>query len=631
MKKWLKVLVAFADDLKKRLNVSAALDLAKRLIPLSQAVIFLLIVLAGFNIMVDPFGVFRDDIYQWDSYNFTNNPKTAKIEYLEDHKTEFDSFVIGAASASSYAPKELDEYMNARFYNLCSNDSSNKYYRDLANYLIANYDVKNILLNVGLPEADTTKHVRNSLSTQEHYKVSGGSGLGFYLQYALCNPKLSIDKMKATKNDKYLPSSIDAFIPETGCYDMRVRNIEKISDLNVYETKHQNNFDLQTDDNTLSSVQEAVDMVSYINELCEKSGVNLTVVFSPVSQAQWKLYDEASIVDYKKQLAGVADYWDFSYSSVSLDDRYFYDGYNFRNAVGTMVLARIFNDEAAYYPDDFGTYITSVDTIPNPETVSADKNDYCVDVPIILYHNITREQPNGSSITLSGFTAQIEALKKAGYNTVSFDQIMDYVYNGGTLPKNPICITFDDGYLSNYELAFPVLKKYQMKATIFVIGASVGHKENYKDTKFPITPHFNYAEAKKMIDSGLISVQSHTYDMHQWPAYEGAENVRKDMSKFAGESDEAFASAIKQDFLLATSDLVSGTGEKNNVLAYPAGVFSNLTEVTLHELGVKVTLSTDTNCKNTVIRGLPQSLYAMCRFSIDDRVSTDGLLKLLQQ
>ncbi len=54
-----------------------------------------------------------------------------------------------------------------------------------------------------------------------------------------------------------------------------------------------------------------------------------------------------------------------------------------------------------------------------------------------------------------------------------------------------------------------------MKATIFAIGVSIG-KDTYKDTDHAMTPHFGAAEMQEMVDSGLISIQSHTYDMHQW-------------------------------------------------------------------------------------------------------------------
>lgn len=85
---------------------------------------------------------------------------------------------------------------------------------------------------------------------------------------------------------------------------------------------------------------------------------------------------------------------------------------------------------------------------------------------------------------------------------------------GEALPEKPVVITFDDGYQSNYEYAYPILKKYGMKATIFVIGSSVG-KDEYKDTGLPMLPHFGVSEAREMENSGLISIQSHTYDLHQ--------------------------------------------------------------------------------------------------------------------
>lgn len=130
-------------------------DLKKWLILLAAAVTFLLLVLAGFNILVDPFGVFGDEIYHWDSYNFTNNPKTAKIEYLKEHKTEFGFLCDRLRHPPPHmTPKSLMNTWMHISITCAANDSSNKYYRDLADYLIANYEVKNILLNVGISEAD---------------------------------------------------------------------------------------------------------------------------------------------------------------------------------------------------------------------------------------------------------------------------------------------------------------------------------------------------------------------------------------------------------------------------------------------------------------------------------------------
>ncbi|MCI4060967.1 polysaccharide deacetylase family protein, partial [Bacillus cereus] len=61
-------------------------------------------------------------------------------------------------------------------------------------------------------------------------------------------------------------------------------------------------------------------------------------------------------------------------------------------------------------------------------------------------------------------------------------------------------ITFDDGYTDNYQDAYPVLKKYGMKATIFMIGKSIGHKH-----------HLTEDQMKEMAKHG-ISIESHTID-----------------------------------------------------------------------------------------------------------------------
>ena len=134
-----------------------------------------------------------------------------------------------------------------------------------------------------------------------------------------------------------------------------------------------------------------------------------------------------------------------------------------------------------------------------------------------------------------------------------------------------------------------------------------------------------------MLRSGLISIQSHTFDMHQWAPYEDTDRVRETVSKLPGESDEAFAAALTEDFKRFSSELMEKTGQPTRVLAYPQGAYSVLSEVVLHELGVKVTLSTNAERVNTVVRGLPQSLYALNRFAVDEHTTPAELLSLLGQ
>ena len=91
-------------------------------------------------------------------------------------------------------------------------------------------------------------------------------------------------------------------------------------------------------------------------------------------------------------------------------------------------------------------------------------------MPVLLYHHIVEgdnAEYSDSIISAGLFEKHLAALKEAGYQTVSLKQLEDYVYKGAELPDNPICITFDDGYYSNYEYAFPLLEKYDAEA-VFV-------------------------------------------------------------------------------------------------------------------------------------------------------------------
>ena len=72
----------------------------------------------GFNYWVDPFGVFSHKSLEWPSYEMTINPRTAKITYLKDHHQDYDSYILGCSSTSSFPVESLNSYLDASFYNM---------------------------------------------------------------------------------------------------------------------------------------------------------------------------------------------------------------------------------------------------------------------------------------------------------------------------------------------------------------------------------------------------------------------------------------------------------------------------------------------------------------------------------
>lgn len=605
----------------------------KWLVLFAAAVVLVLALCAGFNILVDPFGVFGDPILNWYSYDETNNPRVAKLAYLEEHHQEYDSYVIGSSSAASYNVEELNRYLDANFYNLFVYGCDTKDYCEFAAYLLEHYEVKHLVLNLGINEANSYDEGEGDPNEQMHALASGKSLPLFYLKYAFCNPQYSIDKVKAKLQDTELPQVFDVFDTPSGCYDKRVRDVEKIGDPAVYTAAHREDFVVSEDTASLPYIQECVQSVAEIRDLCQAKGVDLIVIASPVYSAQWEVYDQATLLEYKMSLAQVVDYWDFSCTPISYDSRYFYDATHFRNTVGTMVLAEIFGNDQVYRPERFGAYITAdtcqayfEDLFASPPV--PEESSYTVDVPVLLYHHFSTQSDSDMVVTPETFAEHLRILSEAGYTPVTFQDLINYVYHGGTLPDHPVCITIDDGYLSNYELAYPLLKQYGMKATIFPIGVSVG-KEFYKDTSYAITPHFTYDQAREMLRSGVIDLQSHTYDMHQWPDYETGNAIRSSMLPLEGESEAQYAQAFYEDLETYTQVWQQELGTSFCALAYPSGYYNDLTEVLVHQAGIPVTLSTRTDSRNILVRGLPQSLYALCRWNMTEQTTSDLLLSYL--
>lgn len=209
-------------------------------------------------------------------------------------------------------------------------------------------------------------------------------------------------------------------------------------------------------------------------------------------------------------------------------------------------------------------------------------------IPVLMYHHISTEDPKGNTSVTSPdkFRSEMELLKKQGYTTIFFKDYINYKEKGVKLPDKAIIITFDDGYYSNYEYAYPILKELGMKATISIVGWSVG-REYMPDNKTKIIKHFTWEQAREMYNSGVIDIQHHTYDLHS--------NVNgvKGVSQKPGESQTAYEKRFKEDTLKMKNLIESKVGNKVYVYCYPYGINNATTEKILKDMGFTVTLSVD--------------------------------------
>jgi peptidoglycan/xylan/chitin deacetylase (PgdA/CDA1 family) len=98
-------------------------------------------------------------------------------------------------------------------------------------------------------------------------------------------------------------------------------------------------------------------------------------------------------------------------------------------------------------------------------------------VPILMYHVLGTPQANAVFPQLfvepSNFKAQMAWLSRRGYHAVTLRQVLRYWRSGIALPRKPIVLSFDDGYLSDYTIALPVLRRYHWPGVLNLVVNNV--------------------------------------------------------------------------------------------------------------------------------------------------------------
>ena len=140
-------------------------------------------------------------------------------------------------------------------------------------------------------------------------------------------------------------------------------------------------------------------------------------------------------------------------------------------------------------------------------------------LPVLMYHHVSEDVASDMVISPARFEAHMTALKEHGWNSVTIRQLIEFGEQGTPLPDHPVLITFDDGYTSNLELAAPILERYGLNAVIFVIGINAGQSV-YAHSGQPLDPpRFALEDARPYLESGVLEVESHTFDLHQRADY----------------------------------------------------------------------------------------------------------------
>ncbi len=266
------------------------------------------------------------------------------------------------------------------------------------------------------------------------------------------------------------------------------------------------------------------------------------------------------------------------------------------------------------------TVFTAFTGRPMTETAAAGIQGEQVQLPVLMYHHMLKEESRHGSYVVSPeeFERDLIYIKEKKYTTVTLKQVEEYVTLGTPLPEKPILITFDDGYESTYAYAFPLLKKYNMTAVISIIGK---YTDLYSGdvTKSVSYAHANWEELKEMQDSGVFEVGNHTYELHQV-------SNRKGIRKLESETDEQYRQLLFSDIGSLNNEIEQELGTQAMVFAYPFGAFSKTTDDILKEMGFQVVLTCEEKV-NTLSAGMCPNgeLIRLRRFNRPSGLSSERM------
>ncbi len=162
---------------------------------------------------------------------------------------------------------------------------------------------------------------------------------------------------------------------------------------------------------------------------------------------------------------------------------------------------------------------------------------------VLNYHQIDNKN-NPLAVSISNFDAQMKFLADSGCITITPNELYAGLNGEIDLPPKPVLITFDDGYIDNYTNAYPILKKYGLRATIFIIPAFTGVYPGY----------MTWEQLKEMEQSGTINIESHTL------THPKLEELPDD--------------EIRTELLNSKNLLEEQLGHQIEFLAYPTGTYN---------------------------------------------------------
>jgi peptidoglycan/xylan/chitin deacetylase (PgdA/CDA1 family) len=147
-------------------------------------------------------------------------------------------------------------------------------------------------------------------------------------------------------------------------------------------------------------------------------------------------------------------------------------------------------------------------------------------LPILLYHKVSADRCDGLTVSVDRFDRELAYIKSSGYTPMSFAELKESLEGRRRLPAKPVIVSFDDAYLSTCELAYPLLAKHGVKATVFLPTAFIGGVAGWDGASEPLMSWETICQLSgQLIEFGLHSHRHESYERYS------AAQVEADLSQ----------------------------------------------------------------------------------------------------
>lgn len=229
-----------------------------------------------------------------------------------------------------------------------------------------------------------------------------------------------------------------------------------------------------------------------------------------------------------------------------------------------------------------------------------------VKLTVLSYHEIAEKADAlipAYAVSPANFAAQMQWLRDTHHHFVSLDDVLADEAGKRPLPPQAVLVTFDDGYQSMYDHAFPVLKAMHIPTVVALVGSWLEPKAatvDFDGKQIPRGELLSWEEIRTMVHSGLVEIGSHTYDLHRGiPGnpqgnLEPAATTREwlpDRKRY--ESEEAYQRRVAADLRRNNALLQARLGHGPRVIVWPYGRYNIETSRIARSLGMPVGLSLD--------------------------------------